>query len=65
MTTVYRALDVAGNIADNHDVLNSFLEIYTMRREYENVFESVEYTMEYLGLYDEWYNAWVKSCDNV
>jgi len=57
--SVYKALDLAAFIAENHDVLNSFLEIYTMRREYEDIFDSVEYTMQYLGLYDEWYNTWV------
>ena len=63
--TVYHALVIAKNIAEMHGVSNSFLEIYNMRREYYNILESVEYTMEYLGLYDEWYNTWEKSCDNV
>jgi ABC-type branched-subunit amino acid transport system ATPase component len=57
--TVYRALVTAENMAEMHDVIDSFREVYTMRREYTDVFESVEYTMEYLGLYDEWYNTWV------
>lgn len=63
--TAYRALVIAENMAEMHDVIDSFREVYTMRREYENVFESVGYTMQYLGLYDTWYNAWAKSCDNV
>ena len=57
--SVYKALDLAAFIAENHNVSDSFLEIYTMRREYDDIFDSVEYTMEYLGLYDEWYNTWV------
>jgi hypothetical protein len=52
--TVYRALVIAENMAEMHDVMDSFREVYTMRREYYNILESVEYTMEYLGLYDEW-----------
>jgi hypothetical protein len=57
--TVYRALVIAENIAEMHDVIDSFRQIYRIRREYTDIFESVEYTMEYLGLYDEWYNTWV------
>ena len=55
----YSSLRVAQDIAFKHGVDNMFAEIYTMRREYEDIFDSVEYTMQYLGLYDEWYNTWV------
>jgi hypothetical protein len=61
--SVYKALDLAAFIAENHNVSDSFLEIYTMRREYYDIFESVEYTMKYLGLYDEWYNMWVNQVE--
>ena len=61
----YRALVIAENIAEMHGLIDSFREVYTMRRGYTDVFESVGYTMQYLGLYDTWYNAWEKSCDNV
>jgi hypothetical protein len=61
----YRALVTAENIAEKHDVIDSFRQIYRIRREYTDIFESVEYTMQYLGLYDTWRIAWVASCDNV
>jgi hypothetical protein len=61
----YRALVIAENIAEMHGLIDSFREVYTMWRGYTDVFETVGYTMKYLGLYDEWYNTWEKSCDNM
>jgi hypothetical protein len=61
----YLALAIAEYIAEMHDVIDSFRQMYRIRREYDGIFESVEYTMQYLGLYDTWYSAWAKSCENV
>ena len=58
----YLCLQIAEDIAIKHGDDNMFRQVYTMRREENDILDSVEYTMMYLGHYHEWYSEYMAAC---